>query len=78
MLDHSEAPDSSPSETEADKARRSLRSKVAYAAELVHEQGPISTFIHTNPLHHLEHLTFDDAVAAAEQLLGGRGYLPNE
>ncbi|MBM4126857.1 MAG: DUF2309 domain-containing protein, partial [Nitrospira sp.] len=41
-------------------------------------QGPISTFIHTNPLHHLEHLTFDDAVAAAEQLLGGRGYLPNE
>ena len=58
--------------------RERLRSNVAHAAELLHEQGPISTFIHTNPLHSLEHLPFDQAVAEAERLLGGRGFLPND
>jgi uncharacterized protein YbcC (UPF0753/DUF2309 family) len=65
-------------ESITDAHRKSLRSKVAHAAELLHEQGPISTFIHTNPLHSLEHLHFDEAVAKAERLLGGRGHLPNE
>lgn len=55
-----------------------LRSKVMHAAEILHEQGPISTFIHTNPLHGLEHLPFERAVAEAERLLGGRGYLTNK
>jgi hypothetical protein len=55
-----------------------LRSKVMHAAEILHEQGPISTFIHTNPLHGLEHLPFEHAVAEAERLLGGRGYLTNK
>ena len=45
---------------------------------MLHEQGPISTFIHTNPLHGLEHLPFEQAVAEAERLLGGRPYLPNK
>ena len=63
-------------ESITDNHRKSLRSKVAHAAELLHEQGPISTFIHTNPLHSLEHLHFDQAVEQAERLLGGRGYLP--
>jgi hypothetical protein len=58
--------------------REHLRANVAHAAELLHEQGPISTFIHTNPLHSLEHLPFEQAVAEAERLLGGRGFLPNE
>ena len=53
-----------------------LRSKVRQAAEILHEQGPISTFIHTNPLHGLEHLPFEQAVA--ERLLGWRAYLPNK
>jgi uncharacterized protein YbcC (UPF0753/DUF2309 family) len=53
-----------------------LRSKVRQAAEILHEQGPISTFIHTNPLHGLEHLPFEQAVA--ERLLGRRAYLPNK
>jgi len=48
------------------------------AAEILHEQGPISTFIHTNPLHGLEHLPFERGVAEAERLRGGRGYLPNK
>ena len=53
-----------------------LRSKVRQAAEILHERGPISTFIHTNPLHGLEHLPFEQAVA--ERLLGWRAYLPNK
>ena len=53
-----------------------LRSKVRQAAEILHEQGPISTFIHTNSLHGLEHLPFEQAVA--ERLLGWRAYLPNK
>ena len=55
-----------------------LRSKVRQVAEILHEQGPISTCIHTNPLHGLEHLPFEQAVAEAERLLGGRAYLPNK
>ncbi len=55
-----------------------LRSKVRQAAEILHERGPISTFIHTNPLHGLEHLPFEQAVAEAERLLGWRAYLPNK
>ena len=35
-------------------------------------------FIHTNPLHSLEHLHFEQAVAEAERITGGRGYFPNE
>ncbi len=61
-----------------DAMRHSLRSKVAHAAEILHAQGPIGTFIHTNPLHSLEHLPFEQAVQEAERLLGGRGYLSNE
>lgn len=61
-----------------DAQRHSLRSKVAHAAEILHAQGPISTFIHTNPLHSMEHLPFEQAVQEAERLLGGQGYLSNE
>ena len=61
-----------------DAQRHSLRSKVAHAAEILHAQGPISTFIHTNPLHSLEHLPFEQAVQEAERLLAGQGYLSND
>lgn len=76
MSSHTESSD--PSHTITDGERQSLRSKVVHAAKLLHEQGPISTFVHTNPLHSLEHLPFEQAVATAEQVLGGHGYLPNE
>ena len=62
----------------ADVQRERLRSTVAHAAEMLHEQGPIGTFIHTNPLHSLEHLHFEQAVAEAERLTGGHAYLPND
>lgn len=58
--------------------REHLRSKVAHAAEILHEQGPIGTFIHTNPFHSLEHLHFEQAVAEAKRLTGGHTYLPND
>lgn len=76
MSSHPESSD--PSGAITDGERQSLRSKVMHAAHLIHEQGPISTFVHTNPLHSLEHLPFEEAVATAERMLGGRGYLPNE
>src|SRR6185295_10516888 len=58
--------------------QESLRSKVALAAENLHEQGLIGTFIHTTPLHSLEHLQFEPAVAVGECLNGGRTYLPTD
>ncbi len=62
----------------ADVQRERLRSKMAHAAEILHEQGPIGTFIHTNPFHSLEHLHFEQAVVEAERLTGGHAYLPND
>jgi len=38
---------------------------------------PMRTFVHHNPLHGLEHLTFAAAVEKAQQSLGGTGYLSN-
>src|SRR4029077_6996246 len=58
--------------------QESLCSKVALAAENLHEQGLIGTFIHTTPLHRLEHLQFEPAVAVGECLNGGRTYLPTD
>jgi uncharacterized protein YbcC (UPF0753/DUF2309 family) len=51
---------------------------MSHAAEILHEQGPIGTFIHTNPFHSLEHLHFEQAVVEAERLTGGHTYLPND
>jgi hypothetical protein len=42
--------------------RERLRSKVVHASEILHEQGPIGTFIHTNPLHGFEHVSLRDAL----------------
>jgi len=55
-----------------------LKHEVDHFSHLLPSQGPIGTFIHHNTLHGLQHLPFEEAVAEAQRVLGGRGYLPNE
>lgn len=54
-----------------------LRHLIAEACEPIAQFWPMKRFVHHNPLHGLEHLTFDQAVKEARHLLGGNGYLPN-
>lgn len=34
------------------------------------------TFVHHNPLHSIEYLSFEEAVRRGKQFVGGNGYLP--
>ncbi|MGD2064075.1 MAG: Na-translocating system protein MpsB, partial [Nitrospirota bacterium] len=61
-----------------DTQRMHLRGLVLIAGEIVATYWPMPTFVHHNPLHGLEDLHFEEAVRRAEELLGGRGYLPND
>lgn len=58
-----------------DEARQQLHSDVSLAAEAVALNWPLRTFISRNPLAGFEHLPFHKAVARANSLLGGEGYL---
>ncbi|MGH3089400.1 MAG: putative inorganic carbon transporter subunit DabA, partial [Rubrobacteraceae bacterium] len=58
--------------------RHHLEHEVDHFSHLLAGQGPISTFVHHNTLHGLQHLPFDEAIVEARRLLGGRGFLPNE
>ena len=60
-----------------DFQRMELRSLVKLASEPVSHFWPMNTFIHHNPLHGLEHLPFEQAIAEAQKYLGGKGYLSN-
>ena len=62
-------------DTSRDLEQQNLRPKVAHTAEILREQGPISTFIHSNPFHNFGHFPFEQAVAETERLLDGRGQL---
>jgi hypothetical protein len=55
--------------------RLKIRSMVHMAGEVLPFFWPMRNFIHHNPLHGLEHLPFEQAVAEASQLFHARGYL---
>ncbi len=62
--------------TEAE--RLALRTHIMLAGETIGSYWPMRTFIHHNPLHGLEYLTFEQAIQRGQQFLGARGYLPND
>jgi hypothetical protein len=55
--------------------RLKIRSMVTMAGEVLPFFWPMRNFIHHNPLHGLEHLPFEQAVAEATRLFHARGYL---
>nr|MBA3570129.1 DUF2309 family protein [Pyrinomonadaceae bacterium] len=61
-----------------DEMRHHLEHEVEHFSHLLSSQGPMTTFIHHNTLHGLQHLPFEEAIAEATRILGGRGYFSNE
>jgi uncharacterized protein len=66
------------SPTITNEMRHHLKHEVDHVSHLLAGQGPITTFIHHNTLHGLQHLPFEEAVSEAHRLIGGVGYFPNE
>jgi hypothetical protein len=56
--------------------RLKIRSMVTVSGEVLPFFWPMRNFIHHNPLHGLEHLPFEQAVAEATRLFHARGWLP--
>jgi uncharacterized protein YbcC (UPF0753/DUF2309 family) len=63
--------------TPSESQRIELRSLVNLSCEPISHFWPMKTFIHHNPLHGLEHLTFEEAIKEGQRFLKGRGYLSN-
>ena len=53
-----------------------IRAMIYVAGEPIPFFWPMRSFIHHNPLHGLEHLSFDVAVERGQRIFHGRGYLP--
>ena len=53
-----------------------IRSMIYVAAEPVPYFWPMRAFIHHNPLHGLEHMSFPHAVEKGAKMFHGQGYLP--
>jgi len=60
------------------RAREHLAHALEHWGHLLPSQGPMTTFVHHNTLHGLQHQPFERAVAEGERLLGGRAYEPVE
>jgi uncharacterized protein YbcC (UPF0753/DUF2309 family) len=55
-----------------------LRGIVRLAGEVIAQYWPMRTFVHHNPLHGIEYLSFEEAVRRGKQFIGGNGYLPGQ
>jgi len=69
------SPERSPTQGPSLGKRLKIRSMVTMAGEVLPFFWPMRNFIHHNPLHGLEHLPFEQAVAEASHLFHARGYL---
>ena len=58
--------------------REQLIEVIDHLGHLLPSQGPITTFVHHNTLHGLQHLPFDEALVAAEGFFGAMAYLSVE
>lgn len=56
--------------------RSRLRATLRHATEYLPAQAPLEVFVHHNTLHAFQHLPFHEGVAAAQDRLRARGYLP--
>jgi uncharacterized protein YbcC (UPF0753/DUF2309 family) len=63
--------------TPSESQQIELRSLVNLSCEPISHFWPMKSFIHHNPLHGLEHLTFEKAINEGQRFLRGRGYLSN-
>lgn len=55
-----------------------LQAAIEHVAHLLPTQGPITSFVHHNTLHALEHLPFDEAVQTGAEMVGCEPYLPEQ
>ena len=55
-----------------------IRSMVFVAGEPIPNFWPMRAFIHHNPLHGLERIPFEDAIAEGNKVFHGRGFLTRE
>ncbi len=62
----------------SESQRMQVKALVRLASENIAYYWPMRTFVHHNPLHGLEQMTFETAVEKAQQSHGSAGYLSNE